>query len=169
MKKILLVLLVMLCSLNMSFAFGSKKNAKDIAEQIPELENISCTFTQKKAIENMTLNSGGNFKFVKDKGVIFETLYPIQMITTYNSPRTKYVNDIILAVSKKDYTYLDKNFKLDFARLDNKWHLVLNPKKDNIKKHLNSVAIDGNTYINRIYIDTVNSGQTEILFNCEKK
>lgn len=169
MKKFLLILLVSFICVNSVMAFGSRKNAREIAEQIPELKNISCKFTQKKIQEDLVLNSGGNFKFISDKGVVFETLYPIKMITTYNSPRNKHINDIILAVSKKDYTYLDKNFDLDFTKLDERWQLVLNPKKDVIKQHLRSVVIDGNSGIDRIYIDTVNSGQTEILFDCEKE
>ena len=169
MKKFLLILLVSFICVNSVMAFGSRKNAREIAEQIPELKNISCKFTQKKIQEDLVLNSGGNFKFISDKGVVFETLYPIKMITTYNSPRNKHINDIILAVSKKDYTYLDKNFDLSFTKLDDKWQLVLNPKKDVIKKHLNSVTIDGSKDIDRIFIDTVNSGQTEILFECGKE
>ena len=169
MKKILLILLVLCFSLNTAMAFGSRKNAKEIANQIPELKNVSCTFTQKKTRGDIELNSGGNFQFIKDKGVVFETMYPIHMITGYESPRTKHINDIILAVAKKDYTYLDKNFDLNFTKLDDRWQLVLNPKKDVIKKHLHSVTIDGSKEdIDRIFIDTVNSGQTEILFECGK-
>ena len=97
-------MLVMCLSLNTAIAFGSKKNAKEIAEQIPELKNVSCTFTQKKTRNDVELNSGGNFQFIEGKGVIFETMYPIHMITGYESPRTKHINDIILAVAKKDYT-----------------------------------------------------------------
>ena len=96
-------------------------------------------------------------------------MYPIHMITGYESPRTKHINDIILAVAKKDYSYLDKNFDLNFTKLDDKWQLVLNPKRDVIKKHLNSVTIDGSKDIDRIFIDTVNSGETEILFECGKE
>ena len=169
MKKILLILLVLSISINTASAFGSKKNAKEIAEQIPELKNVSCTFTQKKTRDDLELNSGGNFQFIENKGVIFETMYTIHMITGYESPRTKHINDIILAVAKKDYSYLDKNFDLNFTKLDDKWQLVLNPKRDVIKKHLNSVTIDGSKDIDRIFIDTVNSGETEILFECGKE
>ena len=64
---------------------------------------------------------------------------------------------------------INKNFDLNFTKLDDKWQLVLNPKRDVIKKHLNSVTIDGSKDIDRIFIDTVNSGETEILFECGKE
>lgn len=159
MKKIFI--LILFFTVNSAFALS----AKEIVNEIPPMKSVSCTFKQQRILPSNTFVSGGDFKFIEGKGVIFNTTYPVKMTTTYAN--NKQINEIILAVSRKDYSYLEKNFDINFTK-DTYWKLVLTPKNENIKNHLKSVSINGNENIKRILINTVNNGKTDISFNCGK-
>lgn len=142
---------------------------KDIVNDLPPMKSVSCTFKQQKTFGSTTLNSGGDFQFVENKGVIFKTKYPIQSTTTYSSANNKQINDIILAISNKNYSYLEKNFDVNFEKSDKGfWTLNLTPKNSTVKAHLKSIFINGDTGIKRIVINSVNSGKTDISFICGK-
>lgn len=166
MKKILLFLLVVSIGMSTVFAVENKLSAKEFAEQMPDLKDVSCIFKQERKVSDMVFTSGGNFRFIENKGVVFETIYPIKITSSYSSNQNKQINDIILAVSNKNFSYLEKNFDLDFSKQDEKWQFMLHPKNDNIKNHLNSVTINGTLNIDKIVIDTVSNGITEISFKC---
>lgn len=142
---------------------------KDVVNNLPPMKSVSCTFKQQKTFGNTTLNSGGDFQFIENKGVIFKTKYPIQSTTTYSSASNKQINDIILAISNKNYSYLEKNFDINFEKsANNSWILNLAPKNSTVKAHLKSIYINGDTGIKRIVINSVNSGKTDISFICGK-
>src|SRR5574344_3140616 len=89
MKKLYLILLVFLISISASFAnvFEHPQKLSTIINQLPQLNSTTRKFKQEKTIPNseVILKSGGNFKFIKNKGVIFETTYPITSTSTYRS------------------------------------------------------------------------------------
>ena len=73
-KIVILVLLIFISTCAYAAGiFDYPIAPKDVAEKLPELKSVECTFEQEKVLNNRTLKSGGNFKFIKDKGVIFET------------------------------------------------------------------------------------------------
>ena len=148
--------------------FSHPATSKIIAAQMPKLHDASCQFTQQKNINGAVLNSGGNFKFVSDKGAIFETTYPIKSTVSYTSGQNKQINDVILAVSNKNYGYLDKNFNLFFLpEAGGDWTIGLQPKKSSVVHgQLNSIVIYGGKDIKRIKISTVKNGTTDISFKC---
>lgn len=171
MRKFCIFLLIILCGINIGFASGDIFNhpstSKAISSQMPKLKDVSCKFTQEKYINSVVLKSGGNFKFVKSKGAIFETLYPIKSTVSYTSAQNKQMNDVIVAVSNKNYSYLDKNFSLYYKRENGNWTIGLKPKKGTIiASQLNNIIIKGNVDINNIKIDAIKNGTTDIHFKC---
>lgn len=134
---------------------------------MPQYNLVLCKFTQTKTIPNSPslVKSGGNFKFVANKGVIFDTSYPVKSVTSYTSDQNKRINDIITAITKKDYTYLNKNFDLYYIKNAGSWKLALKPKKSSKASGvMESIIIAGGNYINQIDINTIKSGSTKINF-----
>ena len=169
MNKFWFCLLIIICSVNLCFAsvdiFNRPSTSKEISNNMPELKNASCKFTQEKHLDSAVLKSGGNFKFVKDKGAIFETLYPIKSTDSYTSAKNKQINEIMNAVSNKKFAYLDKNFNLYFAKENDLWTIGLKPKKDSaVSSQLHDIIIKGKSDIKFIKISTVKNGTTEISF-----
>lgn len=172
-KKIISFLFFILIIADAAFAienvFTHPSTAKNIAQYVPVLKDASCKFTQERNLPayNTIIKSGGNFKFIKDKGVIFDTEYPIKSTVSYTSGQNKHVNDIILAISNKNYSYLDKNFNMYFVQENGLWTIGLKPKNNSLGQ-MQSLIISGKTDINHIKIDTLNNGITDIRFNCGK-
>ncbi len=166
--KILSFLLIFFISLP-SFAsdlFSNKTSAKYVIENAPSFENAICTFSQNKFMKKseISLISGGDFEFMKDKGVIFKTTYPIQSDSYYTSDSNKNAASIIKSVANKDYSFLEKNFDIYYLKEENStnWTLGFKPKKGSkIEDNLLSIQIFGNTkddkgIISKMIIDTDN-------------
>ncbi len=140
----------------------------NIIEKLPEFNSISCKFTQEKVFPKNTLKSGGNFHFIKEKGVIFETQYPVKTTTSYTSTHNKQINDIITGIANKDYTFINKNFNLYYVNENGIWTVALKPKeKSPAAQQLDNIMITGNKYINRININPLNGSKTTINFYCD--
>lgn len=147
--------------------FNHPSTSKAISSQMPKLKDVSCKFTQEKYIGSAVLKSGGNFQFVKNKGAIFETLYPIKSTVSYTSAQNKQMNDVIVAVSNRNYSYLDRNFSLFYKKENNNWTIGLKPKKGSVTaSQLRDIVIKGSVDINNIKIDTTKNGITDIHFKC---
>lgn len=171
MRKILIFLLIILSGMSICFAsddiFNHPSTSKAISSQMPKLKDVSCKFTQEKYIGSAVLKSGGNFQFVKNKGAIFETLYPIKSTVSYTSAQNKQMNDVIVAVSNRNYSYLDRNFLLFYKKENNNWTIGLKPKKCSVTaSQLHDIVIKGSVDINNIKIDTIKNGITDIHFKC---
>lgn len=137
--------------------------------KIPTFKDTSCKFEQEKHINGNVIKSGGAFRFILKKGVIFKTLYPIKYTTTYNSKENKYVNDIIISISKKNFSAIEKNFNIYFKEKSPSWTMGLIPKTDSVAhEHIKNIIIKGEKDINGIMINTVKNGYTVINFTqCE--
>ncbi len=170
MFKKYLALFILIFFAQISYAegtFDSPTTAREVAEKLPQLNSVTCKFTQEKTIRNKTLKSGGNFKFIKDKGVIFETLYPVKSTSTYTSDSNKQISGIITGIANKDYSYINKNFNLYYTSNDQEWTLVLKPKeKSPAYGQLESILISGRNDIHKINIKTTNGIITNINFSC---
>ena len=171
MRKIFTFLVIILSGMSTCFAsddvFNHPSTSKAISSQMPKLKDVSCKFTQEKYIGSAVLKSGGNFQFVKNKGAIFETLYPIKSTVSYTSAQNKQMNDVIVAVSNRNYSYLDRNFLLFYKKENNNWTIGLKPKKGSVTaSQLHDIVIKGSVDINNIKIDTIKNGITDIHFKC---
>ena len=154
--------------------FNHKITAKEAAKNLPEFSDTSCKFSQDKIIKSsasecVTLKSKGNFKFEKDKGVTFETTYPVKSVTSYTSSQNKHVSSIVKALANKNYTYLEKNFDIYFLQTQDKhWELALKPKKDSkAAAALKVINIHGKSKIDKMIIDTQNSKTTINYTDCK--
>ena len=171
MRKLWITLLLILCGMSVCIAsdniFSHPSTSRAISAQMLKLKDVSCKFTQEKYIGSAVLKSGGNFQFIKGKGAIFETLYPIKSTVSYTSSQNKQMNDIIVAISNRNYSYLDKNFSLFYKKENNNWIIGLKPKKGSVTaSQLHDIIIKGNVDINNIKIDTIKNGTTDINFKC---
>lgn len=147
--------------------FEYPAKAKDVAEKLPPLNSVECTFNQEKNFKNKTLKSGGNFQFIKDKGVIFETLYPVRSTSSYTSNQNKQINEVIKGIANKDYSFINKNFNLFYFEQGGSWTVALKPKeKSPAASQLESIIISGKTDIKKIDIKTLNGNNTSINFSC---
>jgi len=105
------------------------------------------------------------FSFDITKGVVFETLYPVKSTTAYTTEQSKRISDIIIAISNKDYSYINKNFDTYYVKSYSNWELALKPQKTSKAQNvMNSIVIYGNNYIDKLEINTVKSGNTKISF-----
>lgn len=154
--------------------FEHKTDAKTASQKIPQFESTSCKFSQEKYMKTAQahIKSSGNFKFLKDRGVIFETLYPIQSTATYTKGQNKIVNSIIRAISSKNYSYLEKNFDIYYKGTKDLWILALKPKASNeMNSEILSIQIKGTSYnnkgtISQIIIDAKGTKTTLSFTNC---
>ncbi len=171
MFKKYLILFAMIFTIPQAMANGVFDNPTspwEVAEKLPPLNNITCKFTQEKTFKNKTVKSGGNFEFIKDKGVIFETLYPVKSTSTYTSEGNKQISGIITGIANKNYSYINKNFNLFYISSAANWTLALKPKeKSPAFGQLESITINGTKSINKMIIETTNGVTTEINFYCE--
>lgn len=172
MKKVIILLFGILISTAYGISvfaaegvFSHKVQPDQI--NIPEFKTTSCKFTQEKLLNNSqnVLRSGGNFQFIEKKGVVFDTLYPVKYTTSYTSGQNKYITDIIVSISRKDYSYIEKNFDLYFQKQGSNWELALTPKtKSPASAQIRNIIIFGNIGISRIDINTLNNGSTKLNF-----
>ena len=142
-------------------------NLRNIADQIPEMQSIKCKFKQEKTIPNISkpLISSGDFEFVKNKGVYFNTTYPIKSSVDYTNKNYKQVNDIVNAISAKRYEKLEKEFNFYFTGKSTNWTLGLKPKQNSpAKNYIASITISGSNYISQININQTNGNKTAIWF-----
>ncbi len=167
MKNFAIILFGIILSVGVAFAdvFSHPYRVENI--QLPQFQNVVCKFTQEKVFLNSSssIKSGGNFRFVKDRGVTFETVYPFKMVTSYTSDENRRISGIISAINKKDYSYLNRNFKVFYEKNGAKWTLALKPKSDSkINAHIASIILEGGKYIDKIGINTIKNGSTKINF-----
>ena len=92
-------------------------------------------------------------------------LYPVKTTTAYTTEQSKRVSDIITAISKKDYSYINKNFNVYYIKTPTSWQTALQTKKESkIHNVISSIIIQGNNYIETLEINTLKSGNTKINF-----
>lgn len=168
MNRFIIILLFILAG---SYTFAKDaiyQHPTDISKvSMPQYTNVSCKFTQTKSIPNSKafIKSGGNFHFDINKGVIFDTLYPVKTTTAYTTEQSKRVSDIITAISQKDYSYINKNFNVYYIKTPTSWQTALQTKKESkIHNVISSIIIQGNNYIETLEINTLKSGNTKINF-----
>ena len=131
-----------------------KKDGVDSAEIIKNLQR--------------PLLSEGNFRFVKGEGVYFETLYPIKSTVSYTNKEYKQINDIILAISNKKYSKIDREFDFFLSKNEDVWELELKPKTGSrSEKYLETLNIEGEKYINKIIITAKDGSRTTQWFLVE--
>ncbi len=169
-KNILCILFLLLVTglgtmrANADSIFNHQITAKEAAKNLPEFSDTSCKFTQEKSVKNsttstVTLKSGGNFKFEKEKGVTFSTTYPVKSVASYTTDQNKHISSIVKALANKNYTYLEKNFDIYYMSLqNNRWELALKPKKGSKPAAaLKLINIKGQKVIDNMVIETQNS------------
>ena len=155
--------------------FKHPANAVEVSKQMPDFESTKCKFTQNKYMTASKINlvSGGNFQFIKNQGVSFETTYPIHSETSYTTANNKNINAIVKSIINKNFTYIEKNFEIYYMKLDNsKWIFALKPKVNSpLNRDLKNILINGETQnsygiITKMVISTENNTTTISFTQC---
>ncbi|MCD7878797.1 MAG: hypothetical protein LUG16_02550 [Candidatus Gastranaerophilales bacterium] len=172
MNKIYCLLLIFLLFISGSVNANQNDAVKidSLIKELPEFNSISCKFKQEKQLQNISkpIISGGNFKFTKNEGIVFETTYPIKSEVSYTNKNYKQINEIIKAISSKNYSKIEKEFLIYFEKKDSNWKLTLKPEQNSkTQEVLNSITIEGSEIINKIIIDLKNGNKTTIWFMTE--
>ena len=122
MKKLFLILAFLITPV---FA----QPVSEIAKQIPDFASISCKFRQEKEFSGMVVKSSGDFVYKKNKGVTFYTTYPIKSTASYTTKEYRHINNVINAISNKNYSKLEKDFGFDFVKnSDNNSFVIVTEK-----------------------------------------
>lgn len=138
-----------------------------ISERLPKLESIRCTFKQEKYLNNIQkpIVSGGDFEFIKDDGVYFNTKYPVQTKTNYTNKNYQQINAIIKAISSKRYSKIEKEFQFYYEGNLSDWTFGLRPQKTSASfDYISTITVSGKDYINKIEIVQTNGNRTVIWF-----
>ena len=177
MKKMLILFFIFLgtCAVYAEGIFSHKTTAQKVVSVMPEFESKSCKFSQSKIMTSSSaaLKSSGNFKFIKNQGVIFETTYPIHSESSYTASQNKKINNIVKSVVNKNYSYLEKNFDIYYMNTGaGKWMLALRPLQNSpAKEGMKSIQITGETkskqgIITKMLIETPNASTTINFTDC---
>lgn len=169
MRKFSILFLLILFLANPVFAnvYDYPANIKNIAGQIPKMKSIKCKFKQEKYLQNISkpIVSSGDFEFVENKGVYFNTLYPVKSTVNYTNSNYKQINDIINAISAKRYSKLEKEFNFYFEGNYHNWILGMKPRKSSkAYKYISSITLYGSDYIYKIDIKQTNGNKTILCF-----
>ena len=168
MNRFLTILCLLVMPAVCASVFEHPQNLSAFAKQLPELSSINCKFRQEKTISSshLILKSSGDFKFEKDKGVIFYTTYPIKSTNSYSSSEYRQINSIISAISNKSYSRLERDFNFFYESEPAAWQLGLMPKKGTqVYNYLKSIEISVNReMITKIVILPVDLSKTTLWF-----
>lgn len=148
--------------------FESPAKIEDFINLLPEMKTISCKFEQTKYLTNIDkpVVSSGTFKFIEKEGVFFETLHPIKTTVSYTNKDYKQINDIILAISQKKYSKLNKDFYYFFNKNETSWKLGLKPKPESpASNYIISISIEGKNNIEKMILQFKNGSSTTICFS----
>ena len=150
--------------------YENKISATELSKILPTLDNINCKFKQEKVLKNIEkpLLSEGNFSFIKQQGIFFETTYPIKSTTSYTNKDCEQINDIIMAISNKKFSKLDNKFDLYYKEKNGLWTLGLKPKPNTgADKYIDSITIEGIELITKIIILMKDGSKTTQWFSIE--
>ena len=104
-------------------SYNEFKNKKELKSKLELFYNMSdYVKVREKSLEKI------DFKFDKNEGIFFETTYPIKSTTSYSNKDNQQINDIILAISNKKYSKLDKMFDFYYEKKGLIWTWGLKPK-----------------------------------------
>jgi hypothetical protein len=93
-------------------------------------------------------------------------LHPIKTTVSYTNKDYKQINDIILAISQKKYSKLNKDFYYFFNKNETSWKLGLKPKPESpASNYIISISIEGKNNIEKMILQFKNGSSTTICFS----
>jgi len=164
-KKIFILILILFCTPSAyADVFSHPEKLSVIIKSLPEFNSVKCKFEQEKTMSGVVFKSSGDFEFIKDKGIVFKTTFPVQNVTSYESSQYKQINEIVNAISSGNFEKIESVFNFYFEKQGAKWVLGLVPKKSKQAEYLKSIEIEGEKNISKMIITTQNSVVTKIRF-----
>lgn len=167
MYKFIILFFIFIIGINTYAAQVPQNAIADIEKKLPNLESVNCKFIQKRTIGINTIESYGKFSFIKNKGIVFDTIFPVKSTTVYSSQNNPFINDIILAVSNKNLSVIAKQFEISYEQNGQNWNINLKTKDNKIKNYIDKINIYGKSnFISQIKILQVNpNSETDIRFS----
>lgn len=180
-------LLVLIVSLMSTSAVASTPTLEGITERIKLNEQISGEFVQLKYLSILPnpLRSSGNFSFMPDSGLFWETLQPLHSRLTFSSkgisqeqngqqvwlaqsdqPGVAVIGKILAAMFTNDWQTLKDFFSITVKPDTNahQWHLELIPSQATLASAMERIELTGDRQLQRITLYEHSGDRTEIEF-----
>jgi hypothetical protein len=128
--------------------------------------------------------SNGRFCVLAEKGVLWRTLAPFpntvklsrdeivmmqgeritQRLDAKQEPTIRTINSVLFALLAGDFGPLEKLFDSDGTIQQNNWSVTLKAREPGLAKVIDSIAIEGGVYVNKIALQEANGDRTQIVF-----
>ena len=167
MKKYSIIFLLLMFNLAYANVFDKPSDLKTISSELPKIGSIKCKFKQQKLMQNVSkpVISYGDFEYIENEGVYFHTTFPIKSEVNYTNKNYKQINDVINAISSKNYKRIEKEFSFYFENNKKNWVLGLKPKKNTkTGEVISNLTVYGNSSIDKIEVEMLNGTKTILWF-----
>ena len=161
--------------------------ARDIGAKFQELrkaEGLRGAFTQKKQLAGIArpLTSGGQFLFVRGKGILWHTTTPFDSefvltasrmtvteggsvamrMQTTEHPGLQLVSDLFLALFALDFGALGRHFDLS-AAAGTPWRIGLAPRDAALRVVATRIEMKGDKAVSEVVLEDAHGDRTEIV------
>ena len=163
--------------------------ARDIGARFQKLQvaqGLRGSFTQKKKLAGIArpLVSGGQFLFVRGKGILWHTQTPFDSefvlterrmtvtesgnvalaMQTAEHPGLRLVSDLFLALFALDFDALGRHFDL-FAAGGAPWRIGLAPRDAALRVVATRIELKGNESVSEVILEDAHGDRTEIVLS----
>lgn len=167
-------------------AASEPKTPETVIETLSAAMVTAGKFEQSKRLQgfNYDLTSRGRFIFWRDHGLYLETREPFFNATTLTPEAIWYwnadgsissaqepggmvqreVNRTLLAFFSADKALIESRFATHWETSEQGWVLTLTPRLAVIGKHIKSVQLAGDVFLERLQLDAANGDRTILTF-----
>ncbi len=155
-------------------------------EDLHGAQGLRGRFTQRKKLAGIArpLTSGGQFLFVRGKGILWHTTTPFdsefmltarQMMVTESGsvamrmqtaehPALRLVSDLFLALFALDFDALGRHFDLSLAAGD-PWRIGLVPRDSALRAVATRIEMKGSRLVSEVVLEDAHGDRTEIVLD----
>ena len=163
--------------------------ARDIGAKFRQLrgaQGLRGAFTQKKQLAGIArpLVSGGQFLFVRGKGILWHTQTPFDSefvlterrmtvseggsvalsMQTAEHPGLRLVSDLFLALFALDFDSLGRHFDL-FGTLGTPWRIGLAPRDASLRVVATRIELKGSDAVSEVVLEDAHGDRTQIVLD----
>ena len=163
--------------------------ARDLGGKFQKLQSaqgLRGAFTQKKQLAGIArpLVSGGQFLFVRGKGILWHTQTPFDSefvlterrmtvtesgnvalaMQTAEHPGLRLVSDLFLALFALDFDALGRHFDL-FAAAGTPWRIGLAPRDAALRVVATRIELKGDAAVSEVVLEDAHGDRTQIVLN----
>ena len=87
-----------------------------------------------------------------------------QRLDAKQEPTIRTINSVLFALLAGDFGPLEKLFDSDGTIQQNNWSVTLKAREPGLAKVIDSIAIEGGVYVNKVALQEANGDRTQIVF-----